>query len=207
MAKNYGRRVPNRQKTTLFKQLILMLAAFLIGYLTATLFDFTSVKTWINSHLLAKKNEETPVVKPTANLKEPRPKFEFYTLLAKDQHRATISSQPPPPPAKTVVSNPTLAASALPAVIEAKVASAVSLSKESYVVQIASFKNRADAERLKAVLTLKGFDVLISTTSQQQTNWFRVALGPFSSRPEAEKMQIAIANSERIRGMVRKMDA
>ena len=228
MAKDYGRR-PSRQRSSAPKQVFWVLASFLGGYLAATVFDFTSLTTWINTQVLGQQNEQKNTAQVVAKPNEmPKPKFEFYTLLAKDRsapaqvthqvNPATMAAQTkvvvsPSSPAASVSNTPTPAAAnqqtQIPvAVTESKpITVANTSSKESYLLQLASFKNKQEAERLKAALTLKGFDVHVAMSSQQQGNWFRVVLGPFHSRGDAEKARMAVARRERITGMIRKMDA
>lgn len=225
MAKDYGRRRTTRQKSSLPKQLFWLLASFLGGYLTATVFDFTSLNSWINTHILTKhpseKQTEVTIKEPAL----PKPKFEFYTLLAKDgskpltaaQQTRPVASQPTVTATTTATvklnsSQPSILAAPPPAVnavvvAEAKPISITGSSKESYLIQIAAFRNRQDAEHMKATLILKGFDVKVSATSPQQDAWFRVTVGPFNSRVAAEKTQLNLAQNERIKGMIRKMDA
>lgn len=221
MAKDYGRRKPMRQKSSAPKQLFWVLASFLCGYLTATVFDFTSLSSWVNTNILANRNGEKPQAQAVAKQAElPKPKFEFYTLLAKDRSAqpplnrptAPVQAKPAGQPALPTAAPTPLASNrqqqpATVAVTESKPVATANLSKGSYLIQIASFKNRQDAERMKAALTLKGFDVNVAMTSQQQVNWFRVIVGPFNSRMAAEKVQLALAQSERIQGMIRKMEA
>lgn len=78
--------------------------------------------------------------------------------------------------------------------------------KNAFLVQVAAFKNRRDAEKLQANLILKGFDVSLTTVNQPTGNWYRVVMGPFSSREQAQKAQTSMARSERIMGMIRKME-
>jgi cell division protein FtsN len=80
------------------------------------------------------------------------------------------------------------------------------VSRETYLVQLASFRRSSDAERMRASLTLKGFNVNVVTVTQQHVSWYRVVLGPFISRTDALRAQSAVARSERIVGMVRKTD-
>lgn len=77
-----------------------------------------------------------------------------------------------------------------------------SQEKNNYWIQIASFKGKPEAERLKASLALKGFDVQIKTAASNQGAWFRVLSGPYPSKNLAEKMQLTIAQNEHIHGMV-----
>ncbi|WP_019218251.1 SPOR domain-containing protein [Legionella tunisiensis] len=111
-----------------------------------------------------------------------------------------IASTPTPAAANQQTQTPAVVTESKPVTV------ASTNSKESYLLQLASFKNKQEAERLKAALTLKGFDVHVAMSSQQQGNWFRVILGPFHSRGDAEKARMSIARSERITGMIRKMD-
>ncbi|WP_347252443.1 SPOR domain-containing protein [Legionella sp.] len=224
MARDYGRRRPVRQKSSAPKQLFWMLASFLSGYLAATVFDFTSLSSWVRTNILAHTNEK-PAVKVAAKEPQvPKPKFEFYTLLAKDGStpspalRAVVPAQPKPvtqsapaignapiTPIKQV-GVPSKQPGAV-AVVESKPVASASASKDTYQIQIASFKKRQDAEHMKAALTLKGFDISVVPVSQPQGTWFRVIVGPFGSRTAAEKAQLTLAQSEHIKGMIRKMDA
>ncbi|KTD16770.1 SPOR domain-containing protein [Legionella jordanis] len=240
MARDYGRRRPSRQKSNTPKQFAWSLAAFLCGYITANVFDYTSLNNWLHKNVLAQE-EAVSEAKVNARKDEiPKPKFEFYTLLSKDSvptasntlPRASIATpaKPAQPPANTAANQAVVAASVsatahVPAqstandvknlrsntsvpVAEARpVAQLATQKQESYLLQMASFKSRQEAERLKAVLTLRGFDVSIVAAPPQQGGWFRVILGPFSSKVEAERVQMAVARTERIRGMLRKLNA
>lgn len=231
MAKDYGKRRPIRQKSNAPKQFFWILASFLAGYLTATVFDFTSLSTWVNANILAKRHETKPQTQAQVAAKEkepelPKPKFEFYTLLAKGGNAPVVVPSPKPiasvPPKP--VSQPAVAvgnAAVVPtkqetastrspatvAVTESKPVTPANSSKDSYQIQIASFKRKLDADQMKAGLTLKGFDVSVVAVSQAQGTWFRVIVGPFGSRTAAEKAQLSLAQSERVKGMIRKMEA
>ncbi|STX50576.1 Sporulation domain-containing protein [Legionella busanensis] len=249
MAKDYVKR-PVRQRRNVPKQLVTLLASFLCGYLTATVFDFTSLSAWLNQHVL--KNQELPAEKiQVAKQQIVKPKFEFYTLLAKDNNippastnnRITVASvrnqQPTIPQllpnsamqgaalqgagnaqqtqSQTVVgqrapinsttqpSNQQVRQAVVP-VDNKENLLATRHSREAFLIQIAAFNRRQDAEHLKAALVLRGFDVAISPILKNNINWYRVVVGPFPSRAEAEKAQIAVARSEHMKGMIRKID-
>jgi cell division protein FtsN len=223
MVKDYRRKnSARRQSGGISKQLLLVLVCFLSGYLTASVFDFTSLSGWINTQLLAQ--HPVPAGKQIAQPNTPKPKFEFYTLLANERS----TTEQAPASADVATAKPTITAPPADRVSQPPVknlagqvpapavaietakplpAEPVILSKNTYLVQVAAFKSRQEAERMKAALVLKGFAVTISTISQQRINWYRVNLGPYASRPLAEKAQIAVARSEHIVGMIRKMDA
>ena len=110
------------------------------------------------------------------------------------------------PTAKNQSSAPAVAALTAGSVKSMPAATAL-INKEAYLVQIASFKRKQEAERMKAMLAIKVFNVNVAIVTQQQIQWYRVILGPFSSRTQAEQARASISASEHIMGMVRKMDA
>lgn len=81
---------------------------------------------------------------------------------------------------------------------------AVTLSrKANYAVQVASFKTRNDAEQMKGLLILKGFEVsVVPVATANRGNWFRVVIGPYPNRALAQKAQSILAKTERLNGMV-----
>jgi cell division protein FtsN len=215
MAKDYGRNRPQRRGNTGSKQFLMVLLAFLIGYLTASVFDFVSLSHWINTTLMAQQNNATtnanPVVAKKAEL--PKPKFEFYTLLANGRTlppSPKIQEKPPTAGAKIdekpattiqssqVVDNKT----SLPKVITTSIASA---TKESYIIQVGSFKTTPEAERMKASLILKGFSVSIVPVTQAHVTWYRIIIGPYNSHADAQRAQLAFAQNEHVKGMIRKV--
>ena len=243
MAKEYWKKNSTRRKGSSSKLLVMMLVSFLTGYLTASIFDLTSVSNWINTQLLAQHTSPIATKSVAQQAPLPKPKFEFYTLLA-NQHAqsepvanvapvrtaaTTLSAAPTIPAPSPVPANPanellaknqpapiavtsakTLApivTPVAPVVSAGKSASLAAIRKKSYLVQVASFKSRVEAERIKGSLVLKGFAVNVVTVNQQQTSWFRVIIGPYESRDQAEKAQVSIARSEHLNGMIRRMDA
>lgn len=58
----------------------------------------------------------------------------------------------------------------------------------SFILQVATFKHPKQADRLKAELTLQGYDVQI-VEIQQRFKWYRVYVGPFEKQITAEKAQ------------------
>lgn len=226
MVSNYGRRTVSKPRGSALKQLSWAITFFLCGYIAATLFDFGHLCNWVKAHLLTSQTGQHESVNlPAKQADLPKPKFEFYTLLAKDN-----STSPSPAPVAVVETKrmvqPTVqSATDLAAESPAEIAStqkpvmqSVPVAEDiapspimntngSYLVQLASFKNKLDAEHMRAQLTLKGFNVNVVMVSQQHMSWFRVVVGPFNLRADAEKAQSSIAESERIKGIIRKSDA
>jgi cell division protein FtsN len=178
---------------------------FVAGYLTASLYDIKSLSAWINARL----STQTVVNKPQVQVAQlPKPKFEFYTILANERVNG-IAALPLVSPSKP---SPVIKSAVVKTPVEKSVvvlAPKLNVKKldDAYMVQVASFKTIAEAEEMKVELVMKGFDVKISQLSQNKTIWYRLTLGPFHSKTQAFRAQSDFARSERIMGMVRKMEA
>jgi len=66
-------------------------------------------------------------------------------------------------------------------------------SDKRYLMQCASFRTRAQAEELKAKIALHGFESQIKQSRGDSGEWFRVIMGPFNSKRDAEKTKHALA--------------
>ncbi|MGQ3891572.1 SPOR domain-containing protein [Legionella sp. CNM-4043-24] len=226
MAKSYAGNRRSRPQQQSSGRFVVALASFLCGYLAATVFDVASLSAWVNKNVLNQNNKNS---KPVANVavkqsELPKPKFEFYTLLSKD-NSAPVVNRPAPAtttaaPAAAVVATqkPAITPAVQAAAQQATQAVAVAESRPvapvgkpapargSYQIQIASFNRRGDAEHLKASLLMRGFDVGVVPVTQRNMTWYRVIIGPFVSRSDAEKAQAVVARSERMQGMIRKVE-
>lgn len=216
MAQEYRKR-KSVGRRSLLRQTMWIFVSFLSGYCCASFLDIKSVAAFVNANFLkqsvpqvAAKLEKEPALLP-------KPKFEFYTLLTSEQ-RVPVSVVAAIPKVEhgaaadsttstTNKKEPSLASLSEDEPAPAVTAVKPSVTKDSYIVQVASFRNRQDAARMQAALILKGFDVKIASIVQQQTSWHRVMIGPFPSHDDAVKAQAAIAHSEHIIGMIRRMDA
>ncbi|TFG59634.1 MAG: SPOR domain-containing protein [Spirochaetales bacterium] len=58
---------------------------------------------------------------------------------------------------------------------------------EEYWIQTGSYTSKTRAEEVKDLLSEKGLASKISSKLVEDTNYFRVRLGPYTSKPEAEK--------------------
>ncbi|KTD03592.1 SPOR domain-containing protein [Fluoribacter gormanii] len=232
MAKEYGNRRSSRSRGTGPHQFLVITLTFLLGYLTASFFDIETVSQWVNSQVLAHHEIKKEAPKPGAQhgAIPPKPKFEFYTLLTNEKvpnsqaNTNSAASVQPAATAPTVATStaPNAASSAVkttavnvssavasikpnvsPAANNPPIAKPATPDKGKYLVQVASFKARRDAEQMKGTLILKGFSVYIIPVSHPtKGNWFRVVVGPYSNRALAQQAQITLAKSERLNGMV-----
>lgn len=218
MAKNYGTRRSSRQKGSAPQQFLVITVVFLLGCFTASFIDMAKITHWVNDQVLADQGGK-PVAtqeKPQAQL-PPKPKFEFYTLLtnekgkAQTSHPASTTASPATNPVSTVVTAAQHVVKTEPLinnqahtvkVTEGKPLMPMPAKKGSYQVQVAAFKAQKDAEHLKGMLILKGYNVTVVPVNRAGSYWFRVVVGPYSNRDLAQKAQIVLAKTERLHGMV-----
>lgn len=66
-----------------------------------------------------------------------------------------------------------------------------------YMIQAASFRNPADADRMRADLILSGLDASIrKTTDKNGKPWHRVIIGPFTSRSKMNRSIDKLASKD-----------
>lgn len=94
-------------------------------------------------------------------------------------------SRPEPEPTRTVVQNTPAPRPAATPVTETGV---------EYWIQVGSFTKTSQAEDTKRVLAAKGVTSVIQTKDVAGTNYFRVRIGPYANKPEAEKFLDWITN-------------
>ncbi|MBT8127816.1 MAG: SPOR domain-containing protein [Gammaproteobacteria bacterium] len=90
------------------------------------------------------------------------PKFNFYTILPELEVLIPEDEIRPPASKKT------------PSRVDSK----------RYILQAGSFRNRQDAEKLKATVALLGLEASINQVSIENEQWHRVRIGPVNSRRE-----------------------
>lgn len=229
MARNYSNKRSSRQNGSAPHQFLVVIVTFLLGYFTASVFDLKTISHWMNTQVLAHHEVKEQPINSTAQQAQipPKPKFEFYTLLANEKAGGVTQSKvnaaanhaanaPAPVPStqptsstaavtthsSTKLNSPSPQQTAPVKIAVEKHSSSAQVSKGTYLVQVASFKARQDAEHMKGLLILKGFNVSVVPVSQARGNWFRVVVGPYSNRDLAQKAQVSLAKNERLRGMV-----
>ena len=160
-------------------------------------FDFYTLlpKTQVNSS----NNPPTPAPQiPATKKTAPAAPPPIRTAPADTSRpvNAPAVSAPPGIPAVAATSNPSAAA---PPSVSAKPANAPEESAKhagKYGLQVASVKNYSDADRLKAQLSMLGFNVTIQKYTVDGQVWNRVFAGPFPSKQAAvEKQQMLRENN------------
>jgi cell division protein FtsN len=204
-------------------QLLMILVAFATGYMSSTIIDINHLGVFFNesiSKLGLTKQHARPIQEAPQKIAR-QPQLEFYTVLArKSEHRVPVGTdlQKMLKPNELTKQNAELAENKsveAKKVVPVEVAKAIDAvptedsgaKKGQYVVQLASFRYYSQAEKFRAKLLLKGFDVKITSISRGTLQWYRVMLGPFANQAEARKAQLAYQTREHTSGMVRPVDA
>ncbi|EHL32869.1 SPOR domain-containing protein [Legionella drancourtii] len=229
MGREYSNRRPSRARSRAPNQFLVITITFLLGYFTATVFDIETITHWVNSQVLAHQEANKAPSKPPAQRQvavPPKPKFEFYTLLTNEKVPNSEKASTAQASSTHTATNTTAVNAAMQTAINTAATSAVKVTtprvpqpsavktvdakpiaptagRGAYSVQVASFKARQDAEHMKGLLTLKGFNVSVVPINHAHRGvWFRVVVGPYANRTLAQKAQIDLARNERLRGML-----
>lgn len=212
------------------KSLIIIGIAFVAGYWCSLWSDNSNLIEWVKGlqQVLTHTEELKNVSKANASAK---PKLEFYTLLTKEDDDIINTTSNTPTvianvPAGVLRANSPVKSTANTAnkIVSTEIKTPVAikptaiktptvvptkqLAKGSYLIQLAAFRARSDAEKMKANLVLKGFDVRITAITQTRgQNWFRVMIGPYASKERATKALSNLAKTEHVTGMIRFVNA
>ena len=140
---------------------------------------------WLDSETEESAEAASPIEPTNTN-------FDFYRLLPKSEVRVDESDLPGAraPPAPQTASRPATPASRPPA--------ASSPEGGGYRVQVGSFRDRREADRLRASLALNGFESRIVIRNTAEGTWHRVVLGPFRLRAAAEEAKARVFASRGI---------
>lgn len=115
--------------------------------------------------------------------------FDFYSLLSElevvvpDEELEGKSRKPPAD--KVATRDSEVAGEAAP----------VPVPKSGYLIQVSSFRNARDADKLKAQLALLGLHARISKASIKETTWHRVRVGPYNSAQAVQHARQQLASN------------
>lgn len=142
-----------------------VLAALLLGAQEGNKYGFGSgLKTLFKQW--AKAPVKTEQKQNAESVQTPKPKLDFYTVLPKIE--------------RIIPDEPTLPEKPVQAKQEKKV---------WYVLQAASYASFNEADRLKAQLTISGFDATVQKVTIDKGVYFRVRVGPYSSQRELKNVR------------------
>ncbi len=120
----------------------------------------------------SKKDSKKTSVPAVKSKEKKEPKFNFYTILPELEVLIPESETRPP----EIKNNPT----------SNRKTSSV---KKQYVLQVGSFQNLNDAEKLKANLAFLGLGANIQHVTVNRQAWHRVRTGPYQNKQQLYKNQ------------------
>lgn len=146
-------------------------AAHLQGFVAGCV---TGVLASLGTAHWSQQSEEPAQARPLSppNLRvETGPRFDFYEVL----------------PNQELDLNPEIE----PADLQAP-----SRDSAQYLLQVGSFRKEADADRRRGELALLGLNASIEAGESDNGRWFRVYLGPFTSRSEMARARTLTAEAD-----------
>lgn len=136
-----------------------------------------------------------PEPKTTSNELSKKPVTE--KLAAKINLEEPKTMQPSPSLSKTNTENPN------PAPQQVKQTKPKAIVTNGWIVQLASFSNRSNAETLKRKLNSKGFTAYLSSAKNSKgLEITRLLVGPEKDRPTAENLAKRLQQSVKMKGIV-----
>ena len=142
-----------------------------------------------------------------SRIEPPKTNFDFYRLLPRTEVRVDDSDLPganPSPPEQTAT-RPSSAGGRETATDDRETAATPEVppaSPREYRVQVGSFRERKEADRLRAELALGGFESSIQTMDAANGTWHRVMLGPFRGRAAAEAAKARVLTARGIEARI-----
>lgn len=146
-----------------------------------------------SSPVTAQRAEDgTPLRSYTIDLTDPAAPSQATASPTPPPRSAPSPSAAPPPPSLTP---PETAQSPAAPAQSAPTQSAPAVLK-GFAVQVGSFSERANADRVVAQLKKQGFEVFLSPTAAPK-RLYRVRVGPVATRAEAERVATRLAAANR----------
>ncbi len=145
-------------------------------------------------------------------------RFDFYTVLPSMNHKGKEADPTLATPTTTLdlaLQSTTETASSLPSTalvddeptLSALPQEAIKAPKPAqYFIQVGSFRRMEQAEGVKAELALTGFEASIQTFKMgDRDNRYRVLIGPFSSKDQAQNRQLHLEQALQLHSVVLKI--
>jgi cell division protein FtsN len=141
-----------------------------------------AVALWVYLHDRQPENLAGPTAKPATAISAtaadeeeevPSRRFDFYEMLPRFEVVIPEMESGAPTPKDSPVEKP-----------------------GSYVLQAGSFKNFADADRMKAQLALLGAEASIQRVTIDDKTWHRVRVGPLTSLDELNSLRERMRNAK-----------
>lgn len=157
-------------------------------------------------------NTKTP---QTGSSDSNKPRYEFYTILPESEVIVPPQGLETPPPVQQPKPQQTAeqkrkeeearALAALSGQVppprtqppqQAKpAATAAASDKKTYYLQAGSFRQRADADNVRAQILLLGQNVRVESGTVRDETWYRVMVGPFPDREKLNQAQTTLSSN------------
>jgi len=186
MARDYKHRAEPKKPRKPAPSWVWLLAGFLLGVFTTGLVwlkagSVARETAWIGTQPAPASRAESPVhgrPKGAPGVK-PNLEFDFYTMLPEMEVVVPDEELIPPPSPVNTADKP-----------ENKGA------VDNYILQVASFRKTADADRLKAELAFLGYRARVQKADVAAgETWYRVRIGPFTGTDELQRARQKLALS------------
>lgn len=156
------------------------------------------------------KRERTEVKrsapKAAPGSEQPKPKYDFYTLLPESEVIVPPDAMPEPAPPTLPEQKPVSpeeaaridtqrAEAALAGLTPPPPPLVASAGQTQYFLQAGSFRKATDADRVRAQIILLGQNVQIESGTVRDELWYRVLVGPFASKEQLGSAQKSLAAS------------
>jgi len=153
-----------------------------------------------------KRTKEPPQAKQQAKPKPqgeqpPKPKYDFYTLLPESEVILPPETKEPEAPAKAVTPEQAAkldeerALAALSGQVPPPPPTVAKAPVTQFFLQAGSFRKQVEADKVRAQIILLGQDVRVEQVTVREEPWFRVLVGPFTTREQLNLAQKTLAGS------------
>ncbi|WP_226703471.1 SPOR domain-containing protein [Microbulbifer elongatus] len=172
-----ARRNTRRQQSTGKPAWVWFVLGNFVGGFAVFVFLLNDLK--VEQGKIAAKAEKPAARQPAPT--EAKPRFDFYKLLEENEVKV-----PEPKNQQVRVREGEEKSGETSARVEPK-------SDLVYILQAASFRDKAEAERLRAQLMLANLDVKVESATDSRGTWHRVLVGPYTNRSKVAKARSILA--------------
>jgi cell division septation protein DedD len=142
------------------------------------------------------KSVHPPIVNQSSFIHENQDRTEQKNIPAEDKNASIQHPEPITETQKTIETKEASSTKESKEIKTTKEIQKISKSRK-YTVQVGAFKNVSDANALKAKLDKKGYKTVITQAeTKKHKNFYKVMIGNFITRKEAEVLSVKIKKSE-----------
>ena len=172
-----ARRTTRRQQSTGKPAWVWFVLGNFVGGFAVFVFLLNDLKN--GQTQVAKRTEKPAAEQPAPG--ESKPRFDFYKLLEENEVKV-------PQPKNQQVRVREGESSGEEAAVRSEPKSDL-----VYILQAASFRDKDEAERLRAQLMLANLDVKVESATDNRGTWHRVLVGPYTNRSKVAKARSILA--------------